>query len=68
MEDLKTIKEKEREEMHSYICKRYVEIKGNNPNAAPHRIFSAIATDINWTLHGVRKVLIKNNLYKGEEK
>ena len=68
MEVIKTIREIEREKMHSRICQMYIETKEKHPEFAPSRIFLSIATSIGWTLQGVRKVLIQNNLYKGEEK
>lgn len=68
MEVFKTNREKEREATHSKICKMYTETKEKHPELAPSRIFLSIATSIGWTLQGVRKVLIQNNLYKGEEK
>lgn len=64
MEVLKTIREREREDLHARICQMYIETKEKYPELAPSRIFLSIATQIGWTLQGVRKVLIQNNLYK----
>lgn len=64
MTDLRTQAEKAREVKHRQICAMYLDLSNKQPDAAPHRIFNAIAKAVGMTLPGVKRVLVANGLYE----
>lgn len=61
--DLRTAKEKERDQKHAAICNEFLTLKNQMPNAATHRIFGLIADRHGMTIPGVRNIVIKAGLY-----
>lgn len=68
MTDLRTPVEKAREVKHRQICTMYLDLSNKQPDAAPHRIFGAIAKAVGMTLQGVKRVLVANGLYVTKSK
>jgi hypothetical protein len=63
--DLRTPKEKERDVKHERICQMYLSLSNEQPEAAPHRIFLAIANQNGMTTMGVRRIVERAGLYQG---
>lgn len=51
---------------HDMICKEYLLLTKEYPEASPHRIFDTIADRHEMTIPGVRNVVIKAGLYKAK--
>ena len=62
-ENLKTPIERERDEIHVQICNMYLELTKEYPNVKSYRLMTAIASQFNRTVPGIRRILIANGLY-----
>ena len=64
--DLRTPKEKERDQKHEQIVQMYLSLSNEQPGAAPHRIFLAIANKYGMTSMGVRRIVERAGLYQSK--
>jgi hypothetical protein len=62
--DLRTPKEKERDERHKQISQMFLTLSNEQPSVAPHRIFVAIADKFGMTTMGVRGIVERAGLYQ----
>lgn len=62
--DLRTPKEKARDMRHEQIANMYLTLSNEQPTAAPHRIFNAIAKRYEMTSMGVRRIVERAGLYQ----
>lgn len=62
--DIRTPREKERELKHQRICTLYQTLRRAYPNAAPSRLFEAVAGEVGYTTFGVSQVLVRKGLYQ----
>ena len=56
--DIRTPKEKERDERNAKIRSEYRRLKSENPQAADYRLFSAIAKQYRLSWQSVRNIVI----------
>lgn len=61
--DLRTDKEKERDQKHSLIQNEYLAYANQMPGTPSHRIFGLLAKKHGMTIPGIRNILIKAGLY-----
>ena len=61
--DLRTPKEKERDQKHAAICNEFLTLTNQMPTAATHRLFGLIDERHKLTIPGVRNIVIKAGLY-----
>lgn len=66
--DLRTPKEKERDQRYATICNEFLELTNQMPDTATHRIFGLIADRHEMTIPGVRNIVIKAGLYTTKPK
>ena len=62
--DLRTKTEKERDERHEQIRQMFLSLSNEQPNAAPNRIFCAIASQFSMSSMGVRRIVERAGLYQ----
>ena len=62
--DLRTPSEKARDERHEQIVRMYLSLSNEQPGAAPHRLFLAIANRFEMTTMGVKRIVERAGLYK----
>lgn len=62
--DLRTKTEKERDERHEQIRQMFLSLSNEQPGAAPHRIFRAIAYKFEMTTMGVKRIVERAGLYQ----
>lgn len=61
--DLRTDKERMRDELHKQICDEYIALSQQQPTAKPYRIFNAIGEKFGFTKIGVAKIVQRGGLY-----
>lgn len=66
--DLRTPREKERDQRHAAICNEFLTLTNQMPDAPTHRIFGLIADRHGMTIPGVRNIVIKAGLYTTNNK
>lgn len=64
--DLRTPSEKAREEKHERIVNMFLSLSNEQPDAAPHRIFLAIANKFDMTSMGVKRIVERAGLYQSK--
>ncbi|MBQ8066525.1 MAG: hypothetical protein IJ200_12835 [Prevotella sp.] len=64
--DLRTPLEKARDEKHEQIRSWFLRLSNEQPDAAPSRIFAAIAANFNMTAMGVRRICERGGLYQSK--
>lgn len=62
--DLRTPSEKARDEKHERIVQMFLTLSNEQPTAAPHRIFHAIARQFGMTIMGVRGIVERAGMYQ----
>ena len=62
--DLRTPSEKARNEKHERIVQMFLSLSNEQPGAAPHRIFRAIAYKFEMTTMGVKRIVERAGLYQ----
>ena len=62
--DLRTPKERERDNRNESVCQLYLQLRNEQPQAAPYRIFSAIADRHNMSQMGVMRIVERAGLYQ----
>lgn len=62
--EIRTQREKALELKHRAICAQYRELSERLKGTTTHRIISIIASQFGMTIQGVRKIIIKEGLYK----
>lgn len=66
--DLRTPSEKARAAKHEQIRSVYLSLRNSQPDAAPHRLFAAIATNYGMTAMGVKRICERAGLYQSKHK
>ena len=64
--DLRTPSEKARDEKHERIVNMFLSLSNEQPDAAPHRIFLAIANKFEMTSMGVKRIVERAGLYQSK--
>ena len=62
--DLRTPKEKERDEKHEQIRQMFLTLSNERPDVAPSRIFLAVSNKFEMTTMGVRRIVQSAGLYQ----
>jgi hypothetical protein len=62
--DIRTSFEKERDKLYGRIVSYYAKLKDENPDAAPSRLFAVTADKFGMTAMGIRKLLIRLDVYR----
>lgn len=65
--DLRTPLERARDEKHEQIRSWFLRLSNEQPNAAPSRIFAAIAANFGMTAMGVRRICERGGLYQSKK-
>lgn len=61
---MRTQKERERDDRNESVCQLYLQLRNEQPQAAPYRIFSAIAQKHNLSQMGVMRIVERAGLYQ----
>lgn len=62
--DLRTPREKRRDERRREICQAYIGLSDKHPDCKPYRIMTALARQFGMTTPGVKYVLETEGLYR----
>lgn len=64
MMDIRTPREKARDERSKRVCESFLRLSNEMPTVAPYRIFRIIAENTGITVPGVKGMLVRNGLYQ----
>ena len=66
MKKFLTESETKREMKYKRVCNRFILLQNEYPNYKAHRLMLAIAREENMTAHGIRRILVANNVYQSK--
>jgi hypothetical protein len=62
--DLRTPSEKVRDERNESVVRRFRTLSDEQPDAAPHRIFTVIASEFGMSVMGIKNIVSHAGLYQ----